>query len=231
MAQGSRANVMDKDEAAEVIKSQLLEAAIAELKSGHADPGGEILARATSEAPADAISLADEGREKARIFDTVSGVSSDVLVGMLGHYMKKKRADGSKVFSLVPKVAVAAGHKMCLLHHKHPNREYYDSIGLAGQYCNSGDPTRPGKSNLTSEYQVRMHMLRKHKDQYAAISDAEASARELEGRLAFQQQTEALKALAGIGSATKAFDCDKCDRSFGTQGALNLHGKAHKDAE
>lgn len=60
-------------------------------------------------------------------------------------------------------------HK-CLLHPEHPNREYLDEIGLAGQACR--------KSTLPSPYQVAQHMVKKHKMELATIDKDKTDKRE-----------------------------------------------------
>ena len=68
-----------------------------------------------------------------------------------------------------------------------------------------------------------MHMQRKHKDEWNAIQEADKQAKEDESRLLLRQQTAAMERMAGA----RTYACD-CGQEFGSQGALNLHRKAHK---
>ena len=101
------------------------------------------------------------------IYDTVTHERSLCNRNVLLHNLQKKRPDGSIVFTTVkPKVGPKRGHLKCMLHPDEPNRYHYDDLGLA--VCR--------KENLTSPYQVKRHMTKRHKDEYAAIKEEEERA-------------------------------------------------------
>lgn len=101
------------------------------------------------------------------IYDTVTHERSLCNRNTLPHNLKKKRPDGSMVFTTIkPKVGPKRGHLKCMLHPDEPGRFHYDDLGLATCL----------KSNLTSPYQVKRHMQKRHKDEYATIKEEEERA-------------------------------------------------------
>ena len=102
------------------------------------------------------------------IYDTVTHERSLCNRNMLPNALRKKRPDGSIVFTTVkPKVGPKRGYLKCMLH-PDERKEMYDVWGLAT--CK--------KSNLTSPYQVRRHMMKRHKDEYASIKEEETREKE-----------------------------------------------------
>ncbi len=96
------------------------------------------------------------------IWDTVTHERSLINNNMLPSAFKKKRPDGSRVFTAdEPKELPARGTLKCMLHSDNPNREYYDSLGLP--VCL--------KANLTSPFQVKRHMQKRHKMEYEALEE------------------------------------------------------------
>jgi len=96
------------------------------------------------------------------IYDTVTHERSLCNRNMLPHNLRKKRPDGSLVFTTIkPAVGPKRGHLKCMLHPDAPNRWHYDDSGLAT--CK--------KSNITSPYQVKRHMMKRHKVEYDTIKD------------------------------------------------------------
>lgn len=103
-----------------------------------------------------------ENNERVFIYDTLTGEQSLCLRYMLPQQLKKKRPDGSRVFTTVkPNIEVKRGIIKCLLHIEDSNREHYDELGLP--VC--------GKSNLTNLHQVRMHMKKRHKEAWEVIEE------------------------------------------------------------
>jgi len=101
------------------------------------------------------------------IYDTKTYERSLCNRNMLPHNLKKKRPDGSMVFTTIkPQVGPKRGHLKCMLHADEPGRHHYDDLGLATCL----------KSNLTSPYQVKRHMQKRHKDEYATIKEEEERA-------------------------------------------------------
>ena len=96
------------------------------------------------------------------IYDTVTHERSVCNRNMLAGHLRKKRPDGSIVFTTrKPLVAPKRGALKCMLHPDEPNRYHYDELGLAT--CR--------KANLASLYQVQRHMIKRHKMEYATIKE------------------------------------------------------------
>jgi len=144
----------------------------------------EIIHRGDEDVPASVVADALTSAGWVYIYDTKTGDRSICNRNMLPDVLKKKREDGSQVFTCrKPGLEPKRGTYKCLLHPDQPQRKDYDELGLA--VCK--------KSNLTSPYQVRRHMLMKHPSEWAAIQEMK------------QQESDALdrafkeKVLAGAG--------------------------------
>lgn len=122
------------------------------------------------------------------IYDTRTGDRSSTNLNMLEAQLKKKREDGSVVFSLKkPDVEPVRGQLNCLLHPDDPHRAEYDALGLP--VCD--------RDGVKSPYQVTQHMKHRHSDEWAAI-EAERVRAEREADRAFQRELMAAgKAKAG----------------------------------
>jgi len=97
------------------------------------------------------------------IYDTKTGDRSICNRNNLAHNLRKQRPDGSFVFTTTkPPFEPPRGIHKCMLH---PDERLplYDTWGLA--VCK--------KDNLASAYQVRRHMEKRHKAEYAAIKEEE----------------------------------------------------------
>lgn len=98
------------------------------------------------------------------IYDTRTGDRSICNRNNLAHNLSKKRPDGSLVFTTVkPKIKPVQGTHLCMLHPMAPGRHKYDELGLP--ICL--------KDNLRNPYQVRRHMQKRHKVEWAAIQEEE----------------------------------------------------------
>lgn len=95
------------------------------------------------------------------IYDTITGEQSVTNNNMLMAQLKKKRPDGTKVFTTFKPLEMrkSGGSLKCFLHPDDPNRDHYDSMGLGT--CR--------KANLINEFHRVRHMQKKHKDEWAAI--------------------------------------------------------------
>ena len=103
------------------------------------------------------------------IYDTRTGDRSLCNRNMLPQHLKKKRPDGSTVFTTVnPGIETKKGTFKCLLHADSPDRAHYDELGFAT--CK--------KANLTSRFQVMRHMQKRHKMEWAAIEQERIDAKE-----------------------------------------------------
>lgn len=94
------------------------------------------------------------------IWDTRTGEKSVTNMNMLPAQLKKKREDGSRVFTTVdPGITPFRGSIKCLLHPEGEDRAHYDGLGFG--VCR--------KSNLVSQFHLERHMAHKHKDEWATI--------------------------------------------------------------
>jgi len=120
--------------------------------------------------------LRTSGDDVVEMYDTQTGQKSLTLKYMLPAQLKKKRADGSRVFTVHdPKIPQKVGAFTCLLHPDREERKHFDELGLA--VCN--------KSNLVSEYHMNRHVQKKHKDEWNVIQ-AEIKKKEKEEEQKFQ---------------------------------------------
>jgi hypothetical protein len=109
------------------------------------------------------------GPGKVYIYDTRTGEPSICSRNMLAHNLRKKRPDGSIVFTTVmPKVKPKRGEYKCMLHADYPGRHKWEHLGLP--YCK--------KSNLLNPFQVRRHMQKRHKMEWEAIQEEERREKE-----------------------------------------------------
>jgi len=122
--------------------------------------GGQVISSDDADMPAPMVSLKLKSAGYKYIYDTRTRERSVCNRNMLASALKKKRADGSTVFTTEkPSVPPKRGHLKCLLHADDPNREHYTELGLA--VCK--------KANLTSPYQVTRHMEKRHQMEWKTI--------------------------------------------------------------
>ena len=123
-----------------------------------------------------------------KVYDTLTGESSIINRNMLPHQLQKKRTDGTYIFTTVkPLVEPQRGHYKCLLHADDPNRKDYDALGFA--VCR--------KANLSSPYQVRRHMMKRHPVEWGTIQEERENAKREEDRT-FQRTLMARMAGAAL---------------------------------
>ena len=97
------------------------------------------------------------------IYDTKTGERSVCRRNILAHKLGLRRPDGSLVFTTIrPNINPKRGHLRCMLH-PDERKPMYDTWGFST--CK--------KSNLTSPFQVRRHMQKRHKQEYEAIKEEE----------------------------------------------------------
>jgi hypothetical protein len=100
------------------------------------------------------------------IYDTRTNERSVCRRNTLAHKLSLRRTDGSLIFTtLKPKKGPKRGHLKCMLH-PDERKPIYDTWGFA--VCM--------KANLTSPFQVRRHMQKRHKQEYEAIREEETRA-------------------------------------------------------
>jgi hypothetical protein len=117
-------------------------------------------------------------RDKITLYSTETGLPSQVLVNMLEKKLVQKLPNGKPAWSETP----TKDYSKCLLHEEHQRRSEWDSIGLAGTTCR--------KSNITSEFELRQHMLHRHRVEWQVIEEARAQAEKDEERAFRRMQME-----------------------------------------
>lgn len=126
------------------------------------------------------------------LYNTKTGDRSRFNNNMLPRAVKQRWPDGPIKGQLVwsvrpvanPPEPVKTGTHLCMLHKDAPNREAFDEMGFA--VC--------PKDCLVSIYQVRRHMMKKHKDEWAALEDARKEKEKAEDRKLARAQLEVLTA-------------------------------------
>lgn len=178
------------------VQEQLMDAAIAELRMNpqtaveHFRPTGEV----AEALEGGSMTVTKTQADKLTIYSNQDGTPSTVLVYMLSKKLQQKLPDGRPAFSLNP-VPRVMGEMLCPLHERHPERAHYDAIGLAGKVCK--------KSNITTVFEVEMHMKRKHKQEWQTI-ERDRERREREEQMNFMRvQAEAMQRLAEQGQMTQ----------------------------
>jgi hypothetical protein len=97
------------------------------------------------------------------IYDTKTHERSVCRRNNLRHKLSLKREDGSLIFTTVkPKTPPKRGTLKCMLHPDERKPEY-EAWGFP--FCK--------KSNLTSPFQVRRHMQKRHKQEWETIQEEE----------------------------------------------------------
>ena len=96
------------------------------------------------------------------IYDTRTGERSVTNNNMLRAQLRKKRPDGSRVFTTIkPSFEPEKGQFKCLLHPKDPNRAHYDYLGLP--VCHT--------AHIPSPFHVRQHMQKRHRVEWQVIEE------------------------------------------------------------
>ena len=165
-----------------------------------AEPGelakGQVINQGDSDMPAPMVAMKPQSAGYVYVYDTRTRERSLCNRNMLVQILKKKRPDGSTVFTTVkPSIAPKRGSLKCLLHQDNPNRQHYDELGLP--VCM--------KANLTSPYQVRRHMEKRHQMEWKTIEQERIDAERLEDR---ELQRQLIGKVAG-GAPLYVSDKDK----------------------
>ena len=114
------------------------------------------------------------------LYDTRTGVASRFHKNNLKNGLNRRREDGSIMYTAKdPHITDTSPKHLCWLHPNHPNRPHYNTLGLG--YCNALSPER-SKSNLRSVQHVRVHMMKKHKNEWEAIEADRRNSNEAEER-------------------------------------------------
>ena len=121
------------------------------------------------------------------VYDNKTGDRSLVNRNMLQQQLLKTREDGTYVFTTQkPEFERYYGELKCLLHPDDPNRELYDRMGLAT--CT--------KDNLTASHDLRVHMEKRHRREWATIDGERKEEERLRERDRQDNLAEVVKLLA-----------------------------------
>ena len=111
------------------------------------------------------------------VWDKFTGEPSKVNRNMLAAQLLKVNDDGVRCFTTVkPAIEPWRGNTLCMLHPDSEDRSAYDRMGLP--VCKSG--------NLASDFQMRLHMQHRHKNEWAQLQDIEQQKVDEEERLVRQ---------------------------------------------
>lgn len=153
--------------------------------------------------------------EKITVWEVMTGEKKDILKIDARRVLRKRLSDG-RLAHWIPDFggdppARNMGTIKCYLHPEFDeldgpskmNRDFIDSIGLLGLFCNTGDPSNSNRGDFTSTLQRDRHMRFRHRDEWQVIQDARATAeRDAEARER-RADREAMIALAGGANAKK----------------------------
>ncbi len=134
---------------------------------------GDVIHRGDGEVPAPMFHVRKQGPGYTDIYDTLTGEKSVTDINMLPTQLRKRRPDGSKVFTTHdPGIKVIRGTIKCLLHKDGPNRKVYNEMGLPE--CNA--------ANIPSPHQLSLHMQHKHKTAWQTIEAERLAVEKAEDR-------------------------------------------------
>tara|TARA_R100000781_G_scaffold64433_1_gene40679 strand:- start:384 stop:953 length:570 start_codon:yes stop_codon:yes gene_type:complete len=130
----------------------------------------------------------------AYVYDNFTGDRSVVNRNMLPQQLQKRRTDGSYAFTTKKPEGIApvVGKLKCRLHKDDPDRELFDSWGLP--YCT--------KENLTASHDLRVHMERRHRREWATIDGENKVKEKQEEQAKDNLLAEAIKELAASNRAS-----------------------------
>jgi len=118
---------------------------------------------------------------------------------MLPSVLRKTRGDGAPAFTMVkPSEPPKMGHTLCWLHPEHPKRKVADLLNLGPCNLQGGK----AKSNIPNEGEAISHMQKKHKTEYARMTDYENRLLEEERREEERTFRKALMANLGGSQPT-----------------------------
>jgi hypothetical protein len=127
--------------------------------------------------------------EKTSVWSMQDGTESRPLTHKLSEVLRKRNPDGSPKFWMPGMPGKPPDQKLgvlpCKLYADHDDREWLDSIGLIGRYCE--------KATLRSEFDVETHMLNRHPQENALIQNALERRQREEERELQQLQLQALR--------------------------------------
>lgn len=192
---------MTTNEAA--IKEAMLDAAIAEVVDGKASGEMVIAAAQADEASTTTFVTDRRNADTVTVYNQHDGTPSQILISMLSKQLRKRFPRdpsipealwGRRAFGVErPASAVEKPLLMCWLHKDHPKRDGLNAVGLSARFCT--------KANIPSEMDVRMHVQRKHPQEFRIMNEADTRIREEEDRELRRREVEAMMAIAGNANA------------------------------
>ena len=167
------------------------------------------------------------------VWDSRSFEKIPILYYMLPSKLRQRRPDGSYRFTTTdPGKQPARGTIKCMLHPDGENRKHYDELGF--RVC--------PKDNMTNNYQMQQHMIKKHPQEWKAIKEEKETKEKDEDRqlqrllLASQlpkekekiaEDAQEIEQVPQIMSDT-SFVCEKCNKSFKYKKVWRNHTKVCK---
>ncbi len=145
--------------------------------------------------------------EHVIVYSTLDGEPHEILRLDARRALTKRLANGRPAFWIPemggPAPARTSGSIPCYLdpdfdesdRPDHINREWIDSIGLRGRFCNGSAPDK-NNAHFVSDYDRDAHMAMKHRREWATINTALGRQREAMYRAGDKDMREAMMALA-----------------------------------
>lgn len=183
--------------------------------------------------------------DKITLYSIVDGETSHCYRYMLPTVYNFRLPDGRRAYSLKPTNPawqyeddsvtglprkVHTDRLVCPLNPKHSEFHTLAAKGLVGKVCNP--TTGRHKENIPNDYEVEMHMRRKHKAELAVLERWEERRRRDEELSVQKMQMEAMQKLAGrqTDNMPQLFFCrENCGRFFDSEMGEKIHNsKDHK---
>ena len=144
---------------------------------------GDVVNKPTAENPLPMTIGELETAGKVYVYNRFTGERSLCLRNLLEAQIRKTNDDGEYIFITYPPknpdgtlMKPWRGSTLCMLHPDSEDRSAYDRMGLP--VCKSG--------NLASDFQMRLHMQHRHKNEWAQLQDIEQQKVDEEERLVRQ---------------------------------------------
>lgn len=140
-----------------------------------------------------------DGSQKVTVYSTIDGRPSEVFLPQLKGALTMKIPGTNRPAHWHPAQGgeqpkqAPAGTIMCRLHPDSPEREWVDSVGLAGIYCNPLEPAR-SRANLPNMLDRRRHESIYHKSAFLVMDEAEKRQREEKSNATQERMADALAA-------------------------------------
>jgi len=151
--------------------------------------GGNIVHLPDEELPVPMVETAVKGPGYTTVFNTETGLDSLVSNNMLPAQLKKRLPSGKRAFTIYdPGFRPPEGTLKCYMHPDHLLRKVCDEFGFV--VCT--------KSNIASPYEVRQHMVHRHKQEWLAMEERRERIEREEG---MDIQRGMLEAMRSNGSA------------------------------